>query len=81
MILVIAGSYVEFLDYCRESGLDPNSRPRTVKYIHAYSDFFGMEGVAEVVKYGDYYENPICKNPDLWNFLVEYGKVKKWKIT
>jgi hypothetical protein len=80
VILVVAGSYVEFLDYCRENSISPQSRPRPARYIQSYTDFFGVEE-AELVVYGSYAENPLCKSPDLWNFLIEYGKTKKWKMS
>ena len=79
MKLVITGSYEEFLDYCREQGLNPHSRPKTVVFVDDYNDFFGFSG-AELVCYGEYQKNPIYQNEELWKFMLTYGKAKGWKM-
>jgi hypothetical protein len=77
--LVVAGDYVQFLDYCREHGLNPHSRPRTVKFVQSYGDFFGVDN-AELVCYGIWEQNPVYQNPELWSFLIEYSRAKHWKM-
>lgn len=79
MKLVVTGTYVQFLDYCRETGLNPHSRPKTVKYVQSYEDFFGLDN-GEVVFYGEYHDNPIYQNAELWEFFMEYAKSKSWEI-
>lgn len=78
MKLVVAGSYEEFCEYCREHALNPHSRPRVVKYVKSYEDFVGVD-TAELVCYGAYEKNPIYSNNETWLFLIEYGKSRKWK--
>lgn len=76
MKLVVAGSYEEFCEYCRQNGLNPHSRPCTVKYVGKYEDF--LLDNAELVCYGNYEKNPIYSNRETWEFLIEYGKSRKW---
>ena len=77
MKLVVAGSYEEFCDYCREQGLNPQSRPRVVRYVKSYEDFAGVDN-AELVCYGSYEKNPVYTDKEVWGFLMEYGKSRKW---
>lgn len=57
MILVVAKNYRQFLDYCRERDLNPNSS-KEVRYATAW----GLYGInlsgTEVVEYGEAYNNP-----------------------
>jgi hypothetical protein len=76
MKLVVAGDYAEFCDYCRENGLNPSSRPRTVKYIGRYEDFLVDE--AELICYGSYEKNPVWQNQETRDFMIEYGKSRNW---
>jgi len=77
MKLVVAGSYEEFCDYCREQGLNPHSRPRVVRYVKSYEDFVGVEQ-AELIFGSGFEKNPVYENEETWSFLMEYGKSRKW---
>jgi hypothetical protein len=76
MILVVAGAYEDFLDYCREKGLNPHSRPTAVRYVQSYNDF--LVDAAELVLYNGFEKNPVYENEETWSFLMEYGKSRKW---
>ena len=51
--LILAGNYRQFLDWCKEEGVDP--RTRSIRYIHDVHSILGMRDY-EVIRYGTYYE-------------------------
>jgi hypothetical protein len=79
MILVITDTYQSFLDFCRERGLNPHSRPRVVMFVNSYEQFFGVDK-AELVLYANWRENPVHQNPEIWEFLIQYGQTHDWKM-
>ena len=79
MKLVVAANQEEFYSYCRENALNPNSRPRTVRYLQGYNDFFGVEA-GELILYGNWRESEIYKDQELWNFMINFGEAGRWDI-
>lgn len=56
-VLVIAGHYREFLEWCRENGKNPQNR-REVRYISGVEDLRGWRRPSTLIFYGTYLNRP-----------------------
>lgn len=79
MKLVVAADYPAFLECCKKLGLDPHDRPRKIRFIQTYNDFFEVEN-AELILYEWYEKSDFYKNRELWEFLISCGKSNKWTM-
>jgi hypothetical protein len=75
--LVVAGTYEEFLDWCRDNNTSPG---RETRYVSKYEDFVGWDKPAELVLTANYDDNPVYENGEIWKFLLQYADDRKWTI-
>lgn len=75
MKLIVAGSFEQFTDYCRENSMKPQ---KDAIYVHHYDQFLDRNGGTELILYGDYYKNPVWASDETRLWMLTYGKDHKW---